>query len=165
MFTMEKKVDLIMKYLVARDLDEITELRKDIIKALNEGNTPASKAILVEDVIRDILKEIGTPPHILGHDYVITSAKLVYEDRTYLRDITKRLYPDASKKHKTVSSRFERAVRHAVECTFDRGDFDRIVSVFGNTFSTQRGKLTNSEFLAGLINEVDRRMRDYGEVV
>jgi two-component system response regulator (stage 0 sporulation protein A) len=162
---MEKKVNLIMKYLIARDVDEVAKLKKDIIKALNEESAPTSKMVLVENVIRDILKEIGTPPHILGHEYVVTSAKLAYADRTLLQAITKRLYPEAAKMHNTTASRLERAMRHAVECSFDRGDFDRIMSVFGNTFSTQRGKLTNSEFLAGLVNEVDRRMRDYGEVV
>ena len=160
MYTVEKKVDLIMKYLIASDVDEVAKLKKEITKALKgESVANVSEEYKVECIIRDILKQIGTPSHILGFEYTITATKLAYEDREHIRSITKTLYPDTAKIHKTTSSRMERAVRHAVESTFDRGNFDDIVAVFGNTFSVNRGKLTNSEFIAGLVNEVDRRMK------
>lgn len=168
MFTTEKKVDLVMRYIASADKAQQNELKKLIIKALKEEDgvtevpAPVSKDSNVEDIINDILKEIGTPPHLIGYKYLLRAVDLVHKDDEYLRAVTKCLYPDIAKEYGTTASRVERAIRHAMETTFDRGDMDNILSVFGNTFSANRGKLTNSEAVAGLANEVARRLRKEG---
>lgn len=167
MFTTEKKVDLVMRYIASANKTEQAELKKRIVEALREEDettAPVSKNPNLEDVIADILKEIGTPPNILGHKYLARAVELVCNDESYLQMITKSLYPSIAKEYNSTGSRVERSIRHAVETTFDRGDMDAIVSVFGNTFSVNRGKLTNSEAIAGLANEVARRLRKEGRV-
>ena len=161
MYTLEQKVDLIMRYIVSVNKPQQNELKKAIFEALNDepATVEVVKTANVSDVIVDILKEVGTPPHLLGYKYLVRAAELVYEDDSYLRDITCRLYADIANGNGTTVNRVERAIRHAVEVTFDRGDFGNILSVFGNTFSANRGKLTNREFIAGFVNEVARRMR------
>lgn len=170
MFTTEKKVDLVMRYIASADKAQQNELKKLIIKALKEEDgvtevpAPVSKDSNVEDIVNDILKEIGTPPHLIGYKYLLRAVELVCNDESYLQMITKNLYPGIAREYSSTGSRVERAIRHAVETTFDRGDMDAIVSVFGNTFSVNRGKLTNSETIAGLANEVARRLRKEGIV-
>ena len=102
----------------------------------------------IEVVISDIMRQIGVPAHIKGYQYLRTAIKLSVEDSDMLGSVTKLLYPTVAKIFNTTSSRVERAIRHAIEAAWDRGDVDVLSSYFGYTIQSQRGKPTNSEFIA-----------------
>lgn len=102
----------------------------------------------IEVVISDIMRQIGVPAHIKGYQYLRTAIKLSVEDPEMLGSVTKLLYPTVAKLFHTTSSRVERAIRHAIEVAWDRGDVDVLSSYFGYTIQSQRGKPTNSEFIA-----------------
>jgi two-component system response regulator (stage 0 sporulation protein A) len=98
--------------------------------------------------ITSIIHEIGVPAHIKGYMYLREAITMVYNDIELLGSITKVLYPDIAKKFKTTSSRVERAIRHAIEVAWSRGNIDSISSLFGYTVSMSKAKPTNSEFIA-----------------
>lgn len=98
--------------------------------------------------VTDILHQIGVPAHIKGYQYLRDSILMAIEDEEIINAVTKRLYPAVAKKHGTTSSRVERAIRHAIEVAWDRGDIDVLNSYFGYTIHNERGKPTNSEFVA-----------------
>lgn len=98
--------------------------------------------------ITNIIHEIGIPAHIKGYMYLREAISMVYHDIELLGSITKVLYPDIAKKFKTTSSRVERAIRHAIEVAWSRGNIDSISSLFGYTVSMSKAKPTNSEFIA-----------------
>jgi two-component system response regulator (stage 0 sporulation protein A) len=162
MYTFEHKVDLIMKYITTSNKTEKAELKKAMVEILQSEEAPDTSRYddIVEIRIMDILKKVGTPPSLIGYNYAIQAVKFAIADPSYLRDITKRLYPDIAAVYNTTPSRVERAIRHAVEVIFDRGDMDNIVSVFGNTMSISKGKLTNSEFIAAVANEVNTFLKE-----
>lgn len=98
--------------------------------------------------ITSIIHEIGVPAHIKGYMYLREAISMVYNDIELLGSITKVLYPDIAKKFNTTSSRVERAIRHAIEVAWSRGNIDSISSLFGYTVSMSKAKPTNSEFIA-----------------
>ncbi len=98
--------------------------------------------------ITSIIHEIGVPAHIKGYLYLREAISMVYNDIELLGSITKVLYPDIAKKYKTTASRVERAIRHAIEVAWSRGNIDSISSLFGYTVSMSKAKPTNSEFIA-----------------
>ena len=157
MFTLEQKVDLVMRY-IASAKPQQDELKKAIVEALNDTGTVVDARTDVANIVVDIFKEVGVPPHLLGYERSIYAIELAYNDPTYLKSLTKRLYPDIAAKYDTTPSRVERTIRHAVEVSFDRGDVDAIYNIFGNTISVGKGKLTNGEFLAHIVVEVRRRL-------
>lgn len=98
--------------------------------------------------ITSIIHEIGVPAHIKGYMYLREAISMVYNDIELLGSITKVLYPDIAKKFNTTASRVERAIRHAIEVAWSRGNIDSISSLFGYTVSMTKAKPTNSEFIA-----------------
>ena len=108
----------------------------------------------IEVVISDIMRQIGVPAHIKGYQYLRTAIKLSVEDPEMLGSVTKLLYPTVAKLYNTTSSRVERAIRHAIEVAWDRGDVDVLSSYFGYTIQSQRGKPTNSEFIAMIADKL-----------
>ncbi|WP_096201186.1 sporulation transcription factor Spo0A [Bacillus sp. FJAT-45350] len=98
--------------------------------------------------ITNIIHEIGVPAHIKGYMYLREAITMVYNDIELLGSITKVLYPDIAKKFNTTASRVERAIRHAIEVAWSRGNIDSISSLFGYTVSVSKAKPTNSEFIA-----------------
>ncbi|GAE31894.1 sporulation transcription factor Spo0A [Halalkalibacter hemicellulosilyticus] len=98
--------------------------------------------------ITNIIHEIGVPAHIKGYMYLREAITMVYNDIELLGSITKVLYPDIAKKFNTTSSRVERAIRHAIEVAWSRGNIDSISNLFGYTVSHSKAKPTNSEFIA-----------------
>ena len=101
-----------------------------------------------------LLHEIGVPAHIKGYLYLRESITMVYNDIEILGSITKILYPVVAKKYKTTSSRVERAIRHAIEVAWNRGNVDAISSIFSYTISYNKSKPTNSEFIAMLADKL-----------
>lgn len=98
-----------------------------------------------------IFKALGVPTHVLGYIYLQDAVALAYDDPDILHNMTKGLYPTVAEKHGTTGSRVERAMRHAIEFVFDNTDYDIIQKYFGNVCSLHKGKLTNSQFIAGLV--------------
>lgn len=105
-------------------------------------------------VISDIMRQIGVPAHIKGYQYLRSAIKLSVNDDEMLSSVTKLLYPTVAKMYETTPSRVERAIRHAIEVAWDRGDVDVLSSYFGYTIQSQRGKPTNSEFIAMISDKI-----------
>jgi len=102
----------------------------------------------MEIVVTDIIHQLGVPAHIKGYHYLRTAILYSIENKTLLDSITKMLYPTVAGIYETTSSRVERAIRHAIEIAWDRGNIDTLNSFFGYTVDTSKGKPTNSEFIA-----------------
>ena len=102
----------------------------------------------IETQVTKIIHQIGVPAHIKGYQYLRTAIMMTVSDSDVINSVTKVLYPSVAKYYKTTSSRVERAIRHAIEVAWDRGDVDTLNSYFGYTIQTSRGKPTNSEFIA-----------------
>lgn len=117
------------------------------IKALNSG-------VGMEVKVTEILHQIGVPAHIKGYHYLRDSIIMSIEHPEIINAVTKQLYPSVAKKYATTSSRVERAIRHAIEVAWDRGDVDILNSYFGYTIHISRGKPTNSEFIAMIADKL-----------
>ena len=117
------------------------------IVSQRQRDIPAS-AVQTEPQGPDIIHQIGVPAHIKGYQYLRTAILLTIQDSDIINSVTKVLYPSVAKKYATTTSRVERAIRHAIEVAWDRGDVDTLNSYFGYTIQNNRGKPTNSEFIA-----------------
>ena len=95
-----------------------------------------------------LIHEIGIPSHIMGYQYLKDAVLITMQDRDTINSITKILYPEIASKNNTTASRVERAIRHAIEIAFTRGNADFITSLFGYSINPNTGKPTNSEFIA-----------------
>ena len=102
----------------------------------------------MESQVTKIIHQIGVPAHIKGYQYLRTAILMTIDDTDVINSVTKILYPAVAKKYQTTTSRVERAIRHAIEVAWDRGDVDTLNSYFGYTIQNSRGKPTNSEFIA-----------------
>ena len=98
--------------------------------------------------ITNIIHEIGVPAHIKGYMYLREAISMVVNDIELLSAVTKELYPSIGKKFNTTASRVERAIRHAIEVAWSRGQVETINKIFGYTINNEKGKPTNSEFIA-----------------
>jgi len=102
----------------------------------------------LEVAVTNVIHEVGIPAHIKGYHYVREAIMMAVRDMESLNAITKILYPGIAKKFSTTPSRVERAIRHAIETAWSRGDVDVLNKIFGYTISNDKGKPTNSEFIA-----------------
>ncbi len=102
----------------------------------------------IETQVTRIIHQIGVPAHIKGYQYLRCAILMTISDSDIINSVTKVLYPSVAKKYQTTTSRVERAIRHAIEVAWDRGDVDTLNSYFGYTIQNSRGKPTNSEFIA-----------------
>lgn len=110
-------------------------------------------------MITEIIHQIGVPAHIKGYHYLRDGIMMSVKDQSAVSSITKLLYPTIAKKHGTTSSRVERAIRHAIEVAWDRGDIDVLNSYFGYTIQNERGKPTNSEFIAMIADKLRLQLK------
>jgi two-component system response regulator (stage 0 sporulation protein A) len=108
----------------------------------------------LETKITKIIQEIGVPAHIKGYLYLREAIHMVIEDMDYLGAVTKELYPNVAEKFNTTPSRVERAIRHAIEVAWNRGKIDTIDNIFGYTVNNNKGKPTNSEFIALIADKI-----------
>lgn len=102
----------------------------------------------LEAMVTDIIHEIGVPAHIKGYQYLREAILITINDMDAINAVTKVLYPAVARKFSTTPSRVERAIRHAIEVAWDRGDIETLQKFFGYTVSNIKGKPTNSEFIA-----------------
>ena len=114
----------------------------------------------LESQVTEIIHEIGLPAHIKGYQYLREAILLTIEDMEIINAVTKALYPAVAKKFSTTPSRVERAIRHAIEVAWDRGDVETLQRFFGYTVSNIKGKPTNSEFIAMIADRLSLQMRE-----
>ena len=119
----------------------------------------AAKPRSVNHLITGVIHEIGVPAHIKGYQYLREAILMVYNDVEILGSVTKVLYPQIATQFSTTSSRVERAIRHAIEVAWNRGNSDAIAQLFGYTVSMSKAKPTNSEFIAMIADKLRMETR------
>ena len=113
----------------------------------------------IEGLVTNIIHEIGVPAHIKGYQYLREAIIIAVNDMDVINAITKVLYPQVAKTFGTTPSRVERAIRHAIEVAWDRGDLDTLQRFFGYTVSNTKGKPTNSEFIALIADKLQLQLK------
>ncbi len=126
-------------------------------------NTSSQKSAYddIEAQVTKVIHQIGVPAHIKGYQYLRTAILMTISDNEIINSVTKILYPSVAKKYSTTTSRVERAIRHAIEVAWDRGDVDTLNSYFGYTIQNNRGKPTNSEFIAMIADNMRLKYKIY----
>lgn len=143
-------------YVVAEGGSDKARARTNVKKILNgiSSAPPEKKPKMVDAAIKRMLLELGVPTHIKGYSRLACAIRIVVDDPAVAEAITKGLYPAVAKEFGDTPTRVERAIRHAVELSFERGSFEVINRYFGNTVSLKKGKPTNSEFITRLADVV-----------
>ncbi|AYB38818.1 MULTISPECIES: sporulation transcription factor Spo0A [Brevibacillus] len=134
--------------ILAQRIRQMIGSKTSFIPVMKTSSMMQNKGRNLDASITSIIHEIGVPAHIKGYLYLREAITMVYNDVELLGSITKVLYPDIAKKFNTTASRVERAIRHAIEVAWSRGNLDSISSLFGYTVSNTKAKPTNSEFIA-----------------
>ena len=129
-------------------IKSVRNMARSSDRKCEDGHAETVSGENLETRVTNMLHEIGIPAHIKGYQYLRTAIMMTVENNDLINSITKELYPSVAKAYGTTSSRVERAIRHAIEVAWDRGDVDVINSYFGYTVQSTRGKPTNSEFIA-----------------
>ena len=142
---------LIRPYDTTKLCDAVFQLASEV---KNSQRTQPTGEESLEAQISRILHTIGIPAHIKGYAYLRSAIIMTVEDPDIINYVTKSLYPSVAKSYQTTTSRVERAIRHAIEIAWDRGDIETLNSFFGYTISRQRGKPTNSEFIAMIADKL-----------
>ena len=152
-----------VQYLMLKPCD--TEAVVERLKEIRGGETlrkPESRRpdkAGIETLVTGIIHEIGVPAHIKGYQYLREAIIIAVDDMDVINAITKVLYPQVAKTFQTTPSRVERAIRHAIEVAWDRGDLDTLQRFFGYTVSNTKGKPTNSEFIALIADKLQLQLK------
>ena len=119
-------------------------------------NTSSQKSAYddIEAQVTKVIHQIGVPAHIKGYQYLRTAILMTISDNEIINSVTKILYPSVAKKYSTTTSRVERAIRHAIEVSWNRGDWDLMEDVFGHSVDIDKAKPTNSEFIVTLADKL-----------
>ena len=141
---------------LAAHLASVTSRNSTLFRGTREEESPD-----LEAQVTRIIHQIGVPAHIKGYQYLRTAILMTVHDSAIIDSVTKVLYPQVAKKYATTTSRVERAIRHAIEVAWDRGDVDTLNSFFGYTVQTGRGKPTNSEFIALIADNLRLKNKMY----
>ena len=152
-----------VRYLMLKpcDLPTLTERLEEL--RLGEATPRPEKRrpdkTSIESMVTSIIHEIGVPAHIKGYQYLREAIIIAVNDMDVINAITKVLYPQVAKTFQTTPSRVERAIRHAIEVAWDRGDLDTLQRFFGYTVSNTKGKPTNSEFIALIADKLQLQLK------
>lgn len=149
----KKCMDVGVNYYMLKpyNLDSLTDIIKRIVN--NQNKTRIDNKDL-QQAITNLLHSLGMPSHIKGYSYIRDSINLMYNKPSMLGAITKELYPEIANMYDTTSSRVERAIRHAIEVAWNRGNTDTLNDLFGYTINCGKGKPTNSEFIALISDKI-----------
>ena len=148
---------VLLKPCTARSvLERLDEMRSTLTKSPLVRNREANVVAMVTSMIH----EIGVPAHIKGYQYLREAILIAVNDMEVINAITKVLYPQVAKTFATTPSRVERAIRHAIEVAWDRGDLDTLQRFFGYTVSNTKGKPTNSEFIALIADKLQLQLKN-----
>lgn len=153
-YTIKKLISLGVNYYILKpfSLDSLHERMLDLNRTYHmETNAEGDAEIKVSS----ILHNLGIPSHIRGYQYIRDGILMIYKNDKYINFITKEIYPELALKYNTTSSRVERAIRHAIEISWERGDMDLMEDLFGHSVDFDRSKPTNAEYL----NTIADRMR------
>ena len=161
-FVASAAANLGARYLMLKpcDMDELVDRLEEIRGGENRripDRQPDKTSI--ESLVTGIIHEIGVPAHIKGYQYLREAIIIAVEDMDVINAITKVLYPQVAKAFQTTPSRVERAIRHAIEVAWDRGDLDTLQRFFGYTVSNTKGKPTNSEFIALIADKLQLQLK------
>ena len=137
---------------------ELPELEKRVLEVTNINNKRNKSVNLykhnLQVSITSILHELGVPSHIKGYQYIRESIMMVYDNPDIIGGITKELYPEVAKRYDTTVSRVERAIRHAIEVSWNRGSWDLMEEIFGHSIDIDKAKPTNSEFIVTIADKL-----------
>ena len=152
-----------VRYLMLKpcDMTALVE-RLEEIRGGETQRQPAARRVSttsIESMVTSIIHEIGVPAHIKGYQYLREAIIIAVNDMDVINAITKVLYPQVAKTFQTTPSRVERAIRHAIEVAWDRGDLDTLQRFFGYTVSNTKGKPTNSEFIALIADKLQLQLK------
>ena len=140
-------VELGANYFMFKPVEENALL--DRMRALFSRDLPEERhPVELKNLVTSVIHEIGVPAHIKGYQYLREAIMIAVDDMDVINAVTKVLYPEVAKRFNTTPSRVERAIRHAIEVAWDRGDLETLQKYFGYTVSNAKGKPTNSEFIA-----------------
>ncbi len=139
-----------------RHIREAAAPRRAMLPAVVPAGSGESN---LEATVTEIIHEIGVPAHIKGYQYLREAIIITINDMDVINAVTKVLYPTVAKKYATTPSRVERAIRHAIEVAWDRGDLDTLQRFFGYTVSNIKGKPTNSEFIAMIADRLSLQLK------
>ena len=153
-----------VRYLMLKpcDMSALVERLEEIRGGENQRKAPASRKpdkTSIETMVTGIIHEIGVPAHIKGYQYLREAIIIAVNDMDVINAITKVLYPQVAKTFQTTPSRVERAIRHAIEVAWDRGDLDTLQRFFGYTVSNTKGKPNNSEFIALIADKLQLQLK------
>lgn len=140
---------------------EMTSLLDQMRRAVNEGEESEDESQALEREVTAVIHEVGVPAHIKGYQYVREAIVIAVQDMDVINAVTKVLYPEVARRYSTTPSRVERAVRHAIEVAWDRGDLETLQRYFGYTVSNTKGKPTNSEFIAMIADRIRLQRKIY----
>lgn len=143
---------------------ELSDLEKRILECVNKGNKENSKVINLlhnnlQISVTKLLHELGVPSHIKGYQYIREGIIMLYENPNMIGGITKELYPEIASKYDTTVSRVERAIRHAIEVSWNRGDWKLMEEIFGHSVDIDKAKPTNSEFIVTISDKLRLEFR------
>ena len=151
-----------VRYLMLKpcDMTAVAERLEEIRGGENLRMNPRrTDKTSIETMVTGIIHEIGVPAHIKGYQYLREAIIIAVNDMDVINAITKVLYPQVAKTFQTTPSRVERAIRHAIEVAWDRGDLDTLQRFFGYTVSNTKGKPTNSEFIALIADKLQLQLK------
>ena len=149
-----------VRYLMLKpcDMEAVVERLREI-RGGDSRPTSGKPSSNIETLVTNIIHEIGVPAHIKGYQYLREAIIIAVGDMDVINAITKVLYPQVAKTFQTTPSRVERAIRHAIEVAWDRGDLDTLQRFFGYTVSNTKGKPTNSEFIALIADKLQLQLK------
>ena len=130
------------------DLDVLVARIREVARGVAARPSPAPRPRNLDAEVTAVIREVGIPAHIRGYNYLRDAILMVVEDMELINAVTKSLYPAIAQKYRTTPSRVERAIRHAIEVAWSRGNFEAIDEMFGYTVSRDKGKPTNAQFIA-----------------
>ena len=145
--------------MISGRIRDVARSEKKPAVSIGSAASPARVEPSLEATVTDIIHEIGVPAHIKGYQYLREAIILTINDMDIINAVTKVLYPTVAKKFDTTPSRVERAIRHAIEVAWDRGDIETLQKFFGYTVSNIKGKPTNSEFIAMIADCLSLRQK------
>lgn len=152
---LEEKINALMHFATAVTPEEKQKARQEILQLQTNGGQVIDRTD-PDAILKQILLDIGAPSYLTGYRYILMAVKLLMEDPKM--SITNKLYPCIAETFGSAANRVERAIRHVIEVTWDRGDLDVLNHYFGNTVSSLKGKPTNRHFLIQMVYEVQQRM-------
>ena len=167
---LKDRIDMLSNTILAEENDSHQISSLGTYVGENQHKNPAYSTVLydeedetpdIENQVTELILQIGIPAHIKGYHFVRSAIIMAVESPDTINAITKIVYPTIAKMYQTSPSRVERAIRHAIEVAWDRGDVDTLNSIFGYSINSNKGKPTNSEFIAMLSDKLRLKNKQY----